>query len=257
MMKQLISIFSFFCVFFLLLHSPLSGQSSQQVLDQGKDLNVLYRNESCWGFFMHSRGFGFDFKRLKHVTGKRKRFFDIEFANMHHLKDYKVKLGNGLTAKSFYYGKLHNLAMLRVGVGMQNAIYKRAERRSVEIRMSYTLGPVIGLAKPVFLYVHEMNSVFGFETVIRQYDPTIHNVNNIAGKAPFSYGLSRMKLVPGAFAKFGLGFDFAEYSNEIRALETGIVIDYIPSGIAMLAYKEKNDFFCTLYISFVIGKKWF
>ena len=246
----------FLLTFIIILFSHLAMQSQSAItaLEQGQDINVLYRNEATGGITVHSRGFGIDYKRLKHVTGTRKRFIDFELVGMKHPKEFKVRYEGKGNTKSFYYGKLNNVAIFRLGLGMQTTLYRRAERKSVEIRCSYSLGPNLAFAKPVFLYVfHEKIK----DPLIEQYDPDKHELADIAGRAPFVYGMDKMKFYPGGFVKLGFSFDFADFKNEIKAIETGVVLDVFPQGLPIMAHNVKEQGIITLYISFVFGKKWF
>ncbi len=243
-------------IFFMFLGGlTLFSQSAITAIEQGQDLNVLYRNEATGGIMVHSRGFGANYKRLKHVTGTRKRFMEVEMLGMRHPKEYKVHYeGKGSNAKGFYYGKLNNLTMLRAGLGLQRTLYERAERKSVEIRCAYSMGPNLAFAKPIYLYVfHEKQK----DPSIEQYDPDKHDLSDIAGRAPFIYGFDHIKVYPGAYAKLGFSFEYADYSNEVKAIETGDVVDVFPYPIATMAKYKKEQAFVTLYISFVFGKKWF
>ncbi len=238
----------------LLSGLTLRSQSAVTALEQGQDINVLYRNEASGGIMVHTRGFGINYKRLKHVTGTRKRFMEFELLGMRHPKEYKVHYEGKGNTKSFYYGKLNNVTILRVGAGLQRTLYGRAERKSVEIRCSYSIGPLLAFAKPVYLYVFHENIK---DPLIEAYDPDKHQLSDIAGRAPFIYGFDKLKVHPGGFAKLGFSFDFADFRNEIKAIETGVVVDVFPNSLPIMAYNKKEQAIVTLYISFVFGKKWF
>lgn len=229
------------------------GQSTQEAIAIGQPVNVLYRNESTIGLMVHTRGFGAEYKRLMHVTGKRKRFFEVQALNMRHPKEFKMKIDGVSGSKSFYYGKLNTLTFFRGGFGYQTTLYERAERKSVEVRMSTSMGPVLAFAKPVYLYVYEENFT---SPVIEKYDPERHNLSNIVGRAPLLYGLSNMRIYPGAYAKLGFSFEFSEYANEVRALEIGVVADGFLVPVPIMAHVRKEQVFVGLYLAFSFGRKW-
>jgi hypothetical protein len=244
----------FLSIFLLAISCASCAQSALTAIEQGQPANVLYRNEATFGIFAHSRGFGGEYKRLMHVTGTRKRLLEIQLLNMKHPKEYKVRYDGAGGTKSFYYGKLNSLIMLRGGVGYQTTLYGRAERKSVEIRMVTTAGPNITFAKPVYLYVFKENIT---APVIEKYDPEQHTLNNIAGRAPMLYGFGNMKIYPGAYAKMGFSFEYADYSNEVKALEAGVVVDGFIVPVPIMANVRKEQVFVTLYLGFSFGKKWF
>lgn len=250
------------CIGLLLFSFFFSGnvfsQSASQALAAGQDINVLFRNEATGSIFMHSRGFGANYRRLWHVTGERKRLIEIEGLNMSHPKELKVKRDRG---KSYYYGKLNSLLFIRAGYGYLQTLYRRAERKSIEVRMVYTVGPSICFAKPVFLEVEypDPYSPTGDNYIYKTeaYDPAKHNQNNILGRAPIFYGLGSTKIYPGAYGKLGFSFEYGETRNSVKAIETGVVVDYFPKAVPTMANVSPENFFVTLYLGFHFGKRWF
>jgi len=244
-------------IFLLLFLGNLCfSQSTSQAIANGQDPNVLYRNEMSFGVFAHSRGFGLNFMRAKHVTGTRKRLFEIEALNMKHPKEIKVS-NNADNSKRFNYGKLNNILLFRAGVGYQTTIFKRADRKSVEIRTAYFVGANITFAKPNYVLVYrESNSGNKFQESVR-YDPEVHTIDSISGKGPLLDGLSELKIYPGFYAKANLSFEYAPFSNKVKAIETGVIFDYYPKALPIMAHNPAENFIVTLYVGFVFGKKWF
>ena len=251
MFKRILYVFAFLSV-----SGICFSQSTTQALANGQDPNVLYRNEASFGIFAHSRGFGVNYMRAKHVTGTRKRLFEIEALNMKHPKEIRVS-NNADNSKRFVYGKLNNILLFRVGGGYQTTVFKRADRKSVEIRTSYYLGGNLTLAKPSYVLIYR-ESVTGakFQESVR-YDPAVHTIDSISGKGPLIDGLGEMKVYPGLYAKFNLSFEYAPYSNKVKAIETGVILDYYPKALPIMARNPAENFIVTVYVGFVFGKKWF
>jgi hypothetical protein len=240
----------------LFIGSLCFSQSTSQAIANGQDPNVLYRNEMSFGIFAHSRGFGLNFMRAKHVTGTRKRLFEIEALNMKHPKEIKVS-NNADNSKRFNYGKLNNILLFRAGVGYQTTIFKRADRKSVEIRSAYFVGANITFAKPNYVLVYRENNTGNkFQESVR-YDPEVHTIDSISGKGPLLDGLSELKIYPGFYAKANLSFEYAPFSNKVKAIETGVIFDYYPKALPIMAHNPAENFIVTLYVGFVFGKKWF
>jgi hypothetical protein len=243
-----------FILFFL--SSLCFSQSTSQAIANGQDPNVLYRNEMSFGIFAHSRGFGVNFMRAKHVTGTRKKLLEIEALNMKHPKEIKISNGTD-NSKRFIYGKLNNILLFRAGVGYQTTLFKRADRKSVEIRSSYYLGGNVTFAKPNYVLVYRKNiSGTGFQESVK-YDPEIHTIDSISGRGPLVDGLSEIKVYPGLYAKLNLSFEYAPYSNKVKAIETGIILDYYPKALPIMSHNPAENFIVTVYVGFVFGKKWF
>lgn len=231
-------------------------QSTSQAIANGQDPNVLYRNESSFGIFAHSRGFGVNFMRAKHVTGTRKRLFEIELLNMKHPKETKVS-NNADNSKRFIYGKLNTVFVLRAGLGYQTTVFKRADKKSVEIRTAYFLGGNLAFAKPNYILVYRENASGNKYQESVKYDPNIYSLDSISGKGPFIDGLGQTKVYPGVYAKVNMSFEYAPYSNLVRAIEVGAIFDYYPKALPIMARNPAENFILTLYVGFVFGKKWF
>lgn len=242
----------------LLFTENVFSQSAGQALAMGQDVNVLFRNESTGSIFVHSRGFGANYRRLWHVTGERKRLIEIEGLNMSHPKEQKVKRDRG---KSYYYGKLNSLIFIRAGYGYLQTLYRRAERKSIEVRMVYNVGPVLCFAKPVFLEVEYPDtsslSTDNYIYKTEAYDPNKHDQHNILGRAPLFYGLGATKIFPGAYGKLGFSFEYGEMRTSIKAIETGVIVDFFPAPVPTMANFSKENFFVTLYLGFHFGRRWF
>ena len=243
-----------FILFFL--SSLCFSQSTTQAIESGQDPNVLYRNEMSFGIFAHSRGFGCNFMRAKHVTGTRKRLLEIETLNMKHPKEIKVSNSSD-NSKRFTYGKLNSILLIRAGVGYQTTIFKRSDRKSVEIRTSYYLGGNLTFAKPNYILVYRENSSGAKFQESVKYDPAIHTIDSVSGKGPLVDGLSETKIYPGVYAKINLSFEYAPFSNKVKAIETGVIFDYYPKALPIMAKNPAENFIVTLYVGFVFGKKWF
>jgi hypothetical protein len=247
----------FYYSFILLFLSSLCfSQSTSQAIANGQDPTVLYRNEMSFGIFAHSRGFGLNFMRAKHVTGTRKRLFEVQALNMKHPKEIKIS-NNSDNSKKFIYGKLNNILLFRVGVGYQTTIFKRSDRKSVEIRTSYYLGGNLTFAKPNYILVFRENNTGTKYQESVKYDPEVYTIDSISGRGPLVDGLGEMKIYPGAYAKFNLSFEYAPFSNKVKAIETGVIFDYYPKALPIMAKNPAENFIVTLYVAFVFGKKWF
>lgn len=234
------------------------SQDAITLQQSGVDLNVLYRNEMTFGFVVHSHGMGMNYRRGQHVTGFKTRFLDFDLVSMKHPKQTKTTGSSGFTsAKGFYYGKLNALTMLRAGAGYQRILFGKAgkERKSVEIRSVAAAGLSIGMAKPVYLQILKSPSEGSIS--IERYDPARHALEDIYGRAPYSRGLYETKFYPGAYAKLALSVEYADKHKDIKAIETGAMLDAFSKAIPVMATEKNSPLFFTFYINFLYGQRWF
>jgi len=256
--------FKKFFIFILIssISIPLFSQELKDDLSRlqnGEDLNVLYRNEKSIGIFGHSAGgFGLAYRRGQHVTGKRKRMFEVEAQNFKHAKEVKIVNPYYENAKGFVYGKLNSVFIIRGGVGQQNVMYQKSDKKSVEIRYSYFLGATIAFAKPVYLEIIRPTSDPALKVIsTEKYNPESDMITDIYGKASFFKGFDQTKIYPAGYAKFALSFEYADRYNSIKAIETGVVADLYPKAIPIMAFSPKQQAYVTVYLKLIWGKKWF
>ncbi|MGE0568576.1 MAG: hypothetical protein AB7O73_11555 [Bacteroidia bacterium] len=241
-------------VFAVLFCFEIDGQIIPDYETEGSDLNVLYRNERTFEFFAHSRGYGMLYRRAKHVTGKRKSFIEIKGASLRHPKEIKLT-GTDVERKRYIYGKLHNVFMTDVSVGFQNVLAGKADKKSVEIRYNYSIGPGIALAKPYY-YTIVTNDNSSFNKY-KKFNEESFTQDSVIGRAPFTYGLAELRAYPYVAGKFNLSFEYAPYGNLVKALETGVSVHYFPVPLPMMARNNKEFLIVTIHIGFVFGKRWY
>lgn len=244
----------FYIIAFCLLSFNIFSQSALEVIESGQDLNVLYRNEQTFHGFIGTRGWGVGYRRGKHVTGTIKALFEFEGAYMKHLKE--IKLRGGADSKSrFVFGKLNTAILLRGGIGTQHTIFKRTDRKAVEVRFTYFIEGNLTLAKPYYVQVYGEN---GFRnTQIVKYDPQKISIDSIAGRGGLLYGLDEIKIYPAITTKFLTSIEYGSASYKIKAIELGIVADYYFKGLPIIAKNPAENLIITLQLGFVFGKKWF
>jgi len=115
------------------------------------------------------------------------------------------------------------------------------------------------LAKPVYLQIGKPDNI-PYETfVTERYDPAVHNVQNIYGRASWFKGFGEMKLYPGGFARAGLNFEYSGQTTGIKAIEVGLSMDAYPVVVPIMAELEgvqNKQFFFEFYVNLLFGKKY-
>jgi hypothetical protein len=227
--------------------------------DNGTNLNVLYRNDMSGKLFATTRGYGVGFRKGKHITSKTRSFYDIELQTLKHPKEIKVP-GEAETRRRYVYGKVNSVLLLRGAVGLQNVIFQKADHKAVEVRYSYSIGPVLAFAKPYYVQIYKStpgSTKTVPATVKFDAESFSQDSGRVIGRGQFTDGLYETKFYPGLNAKFNLSFEYAPYTNLIRAIETGISLDYFPKALPIMAKNPSENFILTLHLGFVFGRKWF
>ncbi|MBD81693.1 MAG: hypothetical protein CL840_22450 [Crocinitomicaceae bacterium] len=242
--------FAYFLVTLLVLGSlnVLGADSSSTVYEKN-----IYRKSWNFGFLLHTRGLGLNFRREKFKTALLKNFWTIEGYNIKSAKEQKSYGSSGDNSKSFIYGKLNHLYVIKGGIGRQKVMFEKEVVRGVQISTIYNINFALGFLKPIYLEVFKRDQNNPIST--ERYDPTIHRLGEISGKASWFRGLDEMEIVPGLGAKFALNFEFAPKDNKIKALETGVNVDAFMKPMPIMAFQSDQYVFVNLYLNFQFGRK--
>lgn len=224
--------------------------------ENGSTLNVLYRRDISGKVYATTRGFGILYRQGRHVTAKTRSFYEIDLQTLKHIKEIK-SLGDAEDRRRFVYGKINSVFLLRGALGLQNVIFAKADVKAVEVRYSYSVGPLFAFAKPYYVQVYRTTGAR--ETGLVKFDSENFRPDSsqIIGRGPYSQGLSEMKVYPGITAKFNLSFEYAPYTNLIRAIETGLSLDYYPKALPIMARNPAENIVITFHVGFVFGRKWY
>ena len=221
---------------------------------------ILLKNEASFGIIIHSNGFGIEGKRCYQKTYKRKLVLESQLVGMKHPKEIKSINPRFQNPKSFIYGKMNTLTILRLAVGEQRILYSKAERTGVEVRFNYLGGLSLGFAKPVYLLIDRSDTQnLDASLIAEKYDPNNeyqNDLRNIAGRASFTLGLDQLKPFPGLFTKAGFNFEYAPYHEDIKSLEVGVAMDIYGKEIPIMAFTKNKQIFLSFYITFIYGQKW-
>lgn len=244
-------------VFFLFIPMVLLAQTVTNPNEYQEEIPVLLKNEYTVGLNFHSNGWGFLFRRAKNKTVSKKRFWEAEFVSMKHPKEIRSVNPYVENAKSYIYGKMNTFLILRGGYGWQRIIFDKAEKGGVAIRLNYGGGISLGFTKPIYLNIlHKTSNPYEYYIETEKYDPELHQVTDIYGRASFVNGLTEMKIWPGIYAKTGLSFEYGRNQERIKALEIGGAIDTYYKEIPIMAKTKNKQLFFIFYIHVMIGKRW-
>lgn len=240
-----------------------ANKEKKSTLNEEDDAGVQYKQVMTFGIMAHSNGFGANFRRGKHLTGYKKRLYEIEVVNMKHPKEYKVYNPSRENAKGYIFGKLNSVFILRPSIGTQRVITRKADEGGVELRFNYFVGVSLAFLKPVYLEITYKLPDGNEEVRTEKYNPDEHSTYNIYGKAHPLKGIEETKILPGGVAKFGLSFEYGKTPKKIRCLETGIALDVYYKNVPIMAHFESSDypnpnnmFFLSFYLSINYGKRW-
>ena len=244
---------------FILLSFVGIGFSSFSQKPAVQENKVGLRTESFGGLNLHSSGLGITFSQVKFKTYKIRYLYSFDLVSMKHPKESKITyVASNRESSPFKFAKLNSFYTARFSYGRKYLLYEKYRENGVEIFWNWKTGLDIGILKPVYLEIirYDTNG-FAIEPFSEEkYDPNIHNESNIWGKGSFSKGFNDLSFVLGGHIKGGFIFEFAKNREKILAIETGVIIDYYPTKVPIMAFNKENDIFFNLYINLLFGRKY-
>ncbi len=224
-------------------------------LPASTETGILLKYESSFYGQVHTQGWGFGYRTGYNQTALKKRMFDFSFFTMKHPKE--VKMSNALlfvNAKSYVYGKMSYFMLLQASVGTQKILNEKPYWGGIEIRRFLSLGATAGVAKPVYLYIFEFSGSFPV-TTLERYNPEEHFYDNIYGRGPFLKGFDEISVYPGLHLKAGFSFEHGVDDSNVRALETGLMVNAFLKKIPIMSFTNNFQVFYTLYLSYHLGNR--
>ena len=224
-----------------------------------EETRVPFRKEIYGGAMIHGDGWGLNFYHAKYRTAIDRRLLGIEIVGMKHPKEVKSFNPYYEDSRGYFFGKTNALLIIRPTYGGKHQITDKIRRSGVEVNYVWGIGPSLGLVKPVYLQIGTPDQ-FPYENIVTErYDPAIHDVQNIYGRASYINGFGEMALYPGAFGRFGLNFEYSGNTLGLKALEVGVSADVYAKKVPIMADVEgvKNkQYFFELYLNLLFGKKY-
>lgn len=214
---------------------------------------IFYRNEKTLGLQLNTNGWGIGYRYGDRINYFEKRNYEIDLSLLKHSKEIKSS-SSFLTSSSFVFGKLNYVFDLRAGYGKQIEIFGKRDPGSVALRYFYSIGPSVAILKPIYYEIlYPVNdSTYGIRK--EKFNPDIHTSGDIRGKSSFFDGIDEIKLVPGAYLKAGINFEFSQTETLIHALEAGVMIQAYLNSLEIMAVDDNQQFYFTLFVSYRFGK---
>lgn len=249
-MLYLMKRFLIFCSLFFVAGNYIFAQGDLDL--QGK---VFYRNEKSIAILLNSNGFGLSGRYAKRIDAANKTIYDLDFVFLKHPKEVKQPSQFNPNASSFVYGKQYIAFNLRPGIGKQKEIFRKFDVGGISVRRYYTVGPSLSILKPIYYDVQYLipNSLI-YEEKTEKFSSNISQQGGIKGRASFFKGFDELKFIPGAYAKFGLSFEYSKLDLVIHSIDAGIIVEGFVEKLPIMATKENNQFYLTLFVSYRLGK---
>ncbi|HRH68254.1 MAG: hypothetical protein JNL43_05440 [Flavobacteriales bacterium] len=240
----------------LFLSALAPAANAQQTIYE--ESRVPYKRELIGGILIHGDGWGLQFYHAKYRTARDRRLLGVEVVGMKHPKEVKSFNPYYEDSRGYFYGKQNALLIVRPTYGRKWQITDKIRRSGAEVNFIWSVGPSLGLLKPVYLQIGKPDRIPYENIVVERYDPAVHDVQNIYGRATWFNGVNEMKLYPGGFARLALNFEYSGQVTGVKGIEVGATIDAYGTVVPIMAELEdvtNKQFFFEFYLALQFGKK--
>jgi len=243
-------------ILFTLLISAAAGYGQTNEETIFDEATIIYKRSVYGGITLHTNGWGAHLTFGKSKTAFKSRILQFEVVGMKHIKEVRSFNPYYDDSRSYVFGKLNTLTVFRPTIGMRYVKFDKIRKSGVAIGYNWRVGPAIGLVKPVYLEIGQPETPPYQRIVVEKYDPEIHTVEEIFGRASFLKGLNELGINPGIHASFGLNFEYDPERSGLKGIEVGVNVDYYPlNEVEIMAFTDNYNLFVNFYVTLQFGKK--
>ena len=218
------------------------------------DQSVVFKRQIEGGFHARTNGWGADFGWGKYKGAYKVNMYHVEIGNLR--DDREIRSFNSFydDARSYIYGKINSVFTLKATYGRKKIWHRKMRIGGVQVSRRWALGPTLAFKKPIYLLIGKPDFPFRYVEEER-YDPSIHFVSNIYGRASYFSGIAETKLVPGLHAKYLLNFEYSGERDIISALELGLSFDAYLVDLEIMANQQREQMFLSLFVALKFGRR--
>lgn len=223
---------------------PVCSFAQGELDNQNK---IYYNNESTRCIIVKNNGIGAGWRYAERLDGFKKKLYEIELTNLKDPKEKKQSSSNFAAGSRYIYGKLNSCFLLRGGMGLQTTYFEKKDKGGIDIKGFYTGGISLAFLKPVYF-----KYIIGDSSVTTRFNPDPNY--QIDGTASFLTGISKTKISPGAYVKYGVNFDYSKREEIIKSVEVGVCIDVFLLKVPILDNGNNNQIIPSMYLIYRWGK---
>jgi hypothetical protein len=225
------------------------------IIRQEEEGVITYEKHFAVGFKLTNDGYG-GFIEIGRASSIRKSMlYQLEITERKNHKEEKLEsLIYGGTSP-FIFGKINYFYPIKIGAQFQYLLGNKGNKNGVSLSANAGGGFVLGLLRPYLVEVEKNPGEFQYVGYNSPDSAFFLNPNSIAGGPNLGTGWSNMEVVPGAYVKTGLRFDYGKYNEMISALEVGITGEFYSKKVPQMIYIEQKQFFLSAYVTLMFGRR--
>ncbi len=224
---------------------------------------IVYNKQNIFGIKLNNDGYGAYYERGRQKTVEKASWWSIELGERMDPKQEKLsrltQSGLMLISTPLIFGKENNFYFAKLGFGQSRLIGGKGIRNGVAVSALYGGGLSLGLLKPYVVQVIDPVTNQSIDTWWKgdksRTDTLILDKDALYGSAGMGKGWNEVKIVPGAFAKAALRFDYGRYNEMISAIQCGVNAEFYTSKMPVMINNEGKNFFVNVFVALEFGRR--
>ena len=226
-----------------------------QLIKEEEEGVINYQKQFLAGLKLTNDGYGGFMEIGRYKSVKKAWLFQLDIAERKHVKEEKAQL-NPYNPNPLIYGKINYFYPVRLGVQQQLLLGNKSNKNGLQLTANYGGGLSLGILRA---YEVEMNINGTTKSVYYDSPDSIYflqmNQNpDVVGPTLFK-GWSKVTMVPGAYAKAALRFDYALLNDIINALEIGVSGEFYSKKIPQMVRQKQKQYFVSPYVAILFGRR--
>ena len=222
---------------------------------------IAYRKHTIFGLKLTSDGYGAFLEVGRAQSIKKALLFQLDISERKHPKENKVS-DPQYPGPSIIFGKINFVYPIKIGLQQQILLGNKSNKNGVSVTANYGGGISLSLLRPYFLEIYDTTKSPAVRKSIKYNSAdsgTFVDNNTLyylqATGPSFTKGWSNLTVNPGLYAKGALRFDYGRYNEVVSAIEVGLTGELYAKKTPQLVYTDPRQYFISVYVSIMFGKR--
>ena len=223
------------------------------IIRQEEEGLLTYSRQNIFALQLRTDGYGFFYEHGRNKTARKTATYLFELTETKHPKEERTVNNNGFFSNSFIYGKINNLYSTKLGYGQQYILGQKGNKNGIAVMAIYQGGLALGLVRPYYVEINESGGTrfVRYESA----DSALFLRGSIIGAGGIRRGWSELEVVPGAFAKLALRFDFGQFNEIVKGVQIGVTGEAYSKEIPLLVGSKPERFFYNINFALLFGRR--
>lgn len=232
----------------------LKKERINAVIKQEEEGVIANKKHFLLGIKLNTDGYGLFVEKGLAKSVNRALLFQFDIAERKHPKENK-QFNVQNNAGPYLYGKINFFYPIKLGVQQQFLLGNKGNKNGLSLTANVGGGLTLGLLRP-YLLAYDSMGIQIYRGLGKTTQDSVRFLTQPPTSGPnFGTGFNQSTLVPGAYTKASVRFDYGKYNEVVSAIEVGVTAEVYSKKIPQMVFSKNKNFFFSAYVSFLFGKR--